>query len=180
MKTLARLIMALFFLIGMVSAAPALKVGVVDLQKVLFFYDEFKILRIELANRSSRYENELNDMEKELNEIKKKLQSPSISEENKQELEGDFSRKMFDLQRKYEQYKKKLDESKEEDLEKIKGIVFKEISRIAKVRRLDYVFDQKQLYYGDAMDLTDELIDILNRKERSLSKGSSARRGSKE
>lgn len=179
MKIIMKL-MFFFLLSGVVSATSSLKVGVVDLQKVLFFYDEFKILRIELANRSSRYENELNEMEKELADIKKKLQSPSISEENKQELEGDFSRKMFDLQRKYEQYKKKLDESKEEDLEKIKGIVFQEISRIAKVRKLDYVFDQKQLYYGNAVDLTDDLIDILNRKGGSPSKGASARRGARD
>ena len=179
MKIIMKQLMFLFLMSGLVSAASTLKVGVVDLQKVLFFYDEFKILRIELANRSSRYENELNEMEKELAEIKKKLQSPSISEENKQELEGDFSRKMFDLQRKYEQYKKKLDESKEEDLEKIKGIVFQEISKIANVRKLDYVFDQKQLYFGNAVDLTDDLIDILNRKEGSSPKGATAKRGAR-
>lgn len=174
-----RFILTFLFCIAMNAAAPSLRVGVVDLQKVLFFYDEFKILRIELANRSSRYENELNEMEKELNGIKQKLQNTAVSEDDKQALEGDFSRKMFDLQRKYEQYKKKLDESKEEDLEKIKAVVFDEISRIAQVRKLDYVFDQKQLYFGDALDLTDELIEILNRKGKSPTKGTSAKRRSR-
>jgi Skp family chaperone for outer membrane proteins len=162
MKTIKFAIIVLFIGTGLVQAATSLNIGVVDLQKVLFYYDEFKILRIEYANRSSRYESELNEMEKELEKLKERIQDPALAEKKKQGLESDFSRQMFNLQRKYEQYKKKLDDSKQADLDKLKAVVFKEIGVLARKKRLDYVLDQKQLYFGNVLDFTEELIERLN------------------
>ncbi len=97
MKAIKFAIVALFLGTGLVQAATNLNIGVVDLQKVLFYYDEFKILRIEYANRSSRYEAELNEMEKELEKLKERIQDPGLAEKKKQTLESDFSRQMFNL-----------------------------------------------------------------------------------
>jgi Skp family chaperone for outer membrane proteins len=147
-----------------VQAKIPFQLGSVDMAKVLFYYDEVKILRIEISNREARYQTELNQQEKEIDELKQKLASSKVAESDKQELEKEFSRKMFNLQRKFEEYKQKLDEQKEEELEKIRQKVYREIELLAKIKKLDMVLDQRQLYFGEATDLTEELIERLNRK----------------
>jgi len=146
------------------SLQANVRIGVVDLSKVLFFYDEFKIFRIEYANRESRYQQELNQEEVEVGQLKQKLASPDISEEEKLKLEKDFSRRMFSLQRKFEQYKKKLDEQKEEELERLKGNIFDEIEQVAKAKKLDFVLDKKQVYFGNTQDFTQEIIEKINKR----------------
>jgi Skp family chaperone for outer membrane proteins len=163
MKKMLSFVACVVLMTSSVVAAP-LKVGVVDMAKVLFFYDEVKILRIEMSNREARYQTELNQMEKDIEELKKKLESNQVKEDEKQRMEKDFSRKMFNLQRKFEEYKKKLDEQKEAELEKVKAKVFKEIEKMSRVKRLDFVFDSRQLYFGKTLDLTEELIEHLNKK----------------
>ena len=122
-------------------AASQLRVGVVDLQRVMFYYDEFKVFRIEMANREARYTNELSQDEAEVNRLKQMLQDPSLGEDKKEGLEKDYSRKVFNMQRKFETYKKKIEEQKEEQMEKIKAVIFEEISKIAKVKRMDFNFN---------------------------------------
>ena len=70
-------------------AASQLRVGVVDLQRVMFYYDEFKVFRIEMANREARYTNELSQDEAEVNRLKQMLQDPSLGEDKKEGLEKD-------------------------------------------------------------------------------------------
>ncbi len=145
--------------------AAAMNLGVVDMGKVLFFYDEVKILRIELSNREGRYQADLDQEETEIKQLAQKLQDPKLPEGEKQELEKDYSRRMFNLQRKFEDYRKELDEQKEEELEKIRQTVMREIERMARAKGLDYVMDKKQVYFGDSQDFTDELIEKLNRSK---------------
>ncbi|MEE2925012.1 MAG: OmpH family outer membrane protein [bacterium] len=145
-------------------AASQLRVGVVDLQRVMFYYDEFKVFRIEMANREARYTNELSQDEAEVNRLKQMLQDPSLGEDKKEGLEKDYSRKVFNMQRKFETYKKKIEEQKEEQMEKIKAVIFEEISKIAKVKRMDFVFDKRSVYYGNTEDFTQQLIDRINKK----------------
>lgn len=145
--------------------ANQLRVGVVDLQRVMFYYDEFKVFRIEMANREARYTNELGQDEAEVNRLKQMLQDPGLGEEKKETLEKDYSRKVFNMQRKFETYKKKIEEQKEEQMEKIKQVIFDEISKIAKVKRMDFVFDKRNVYYGNTEDFTEQLIDRINNKK---------------
>ena len=94
--------------------------GVVDLQRVMFYYDEFKVFRIEMANREARYTNELSQDEAEVNRLKQMLQDPSLGEDKKEGLEKDYSRKVFNMQRKFETYKKKIEEQKKSKWRKSK------------------------------------------------------------
>ena len=49
-------------------------------------------------------------------------------------------------------------------MEKIKAVIFEEISKIAKVKRMDFVFDKRSVYYGNTEDFTQQLIDRINKK----------------
>lgn len=156
-------------------AASQLRVGVVDLQRVMFYYDEFKVFRIEMANREARYTNELGQDEAEVNRLKQMLQDPSLAEDKKESLEKDYSRKVFNMQRKFETYKKKIEEQKEEQMEKIKQVIFDEISKIAKVKRMDFVLDKRSVYYGNTEDFTEQLIDRVNNKKSGRAASSTNR-----
>lgn len=151
----------------MVSAgmSSAMNLGTVDMAKVLFYFDEVKILRIEISNRESRYQADLNQEQTELDELGKKINDPKTDETARQEMEKDYSRRMFSVQRKFEEYKQKLEEQKDTELEKIRQTVYKEIDKIAKLKKLDFVMDTKQVYFGKTVDLTDELIEKLNNRK---------------
>ena len=147
------------------GVSSAFVLGTVDMAKVLFYFDEVKILRIEISNRESRYQADLNQEQTELDELGKKINDPKTAETARQEMEKDYSRRMFSVQRKFEEYKQKLEEQKDTELEKIRQTVYKEIEKIAKVKKLDFVMDTKQVYFGKTVDLTDELIEKLNNRK---------------
>ncbi|MCO4782522.1 MAG: OmpH family outer membrane protein [Candidatus Cloacimonetes bacterium] len=159
-----RIITSLLVFVGVLSSfhAASLKVGIVDMGKVLFYFDEVKVLRITIANRESRYQAELNQQEAEIKQIQTKIGDPSIKEAEKERLEKQVSRDILSLQRKFDSYKKKLDEDKEQELDRLKKEIYKEINSLAKRKKFDFVFDKQSVHYGNTVDLTDSLIDRLN------------------
>ncbi len=165
-----RLFTVLFLIVSAPLWAEGLVMGTVDMAKVLFYYDEVKILRMEISNRESRYQAELNQEENELKDLAKKLNEEKLGEADKEKLEKDYSRRMFNLQKKFEDYKKKLDDQKDTELEKVKEAVYKEIEKVAQAKKIDYVIDRKQIYFGEVVDFTDELIEKLNKKSPSAAK----------
>ncbi|MBW7875511.1 MAG: OmpH family outer membrane protein [Candidatus Cloacimonetes bacterium] len=159
-----QLLLGAVFLVS-AGMSSAMNLGTVDMAKVLFYFDEVKILRIEISNRESRYQADLNQEQTELDELGKKINDPKTDETARQEMEKDYSRRMFSVQRKFEEYKQKLEEQKDTELEKIRQTVYKEIDKIAKLKKLDFVMDTKQVYFGKTVDLTDELIEKLNNRK---------------
>ncbi|PCJ19131.1 MAG: hypothetical protein COB02_08765 [Candidatus Cloacimonadota bacterium] len=159
-----KVIAGLFIFIGFIGSfqAAGLKVGIVDMGKVLFYFDEVKVLRITMANRESRYQAELNQQEMEIKQIQKKIADPSTKEIEKERLEKQVSREILALQRKFDSYKKKLDGDKESELDRLKKDIYKEIKTLAKRKKFDFVFDKQSVHYGNTIDLTDSLIDRLN------------------
>jgi len=163
--------LSLLLCLILVNATQALSVGVVDMAKVLFYFDEVKILRIEISNRESRYQADLNQEQSELDTLGKRINDPKTDEATRETLEKDYSRRMFNVQKKFEDYKQKLEEQKDAELEKIRQTVYKEIERLAKLKKFDFVFDAKQVYFGSTVDFTDELIEKLNRKPAAAPAG---------
>ncbi|MCJ8344427.1 OmpH family outer membrane protein [bacterium] len=159
-----RIITSMFVFVGLISSfhAAKLKVGIVDMGKVLFYFDEVKVLRITIANRESRYQAELNQQETEIKQIQKKIADPSTKEAEKERLEKQVSRDILSLQRKFDSYKKKLDDDKEKELDRLKKEIYREIASLSKRKKFDFVFDKQSVHYGNTIDLTDSLIERLN------------------
>lgn len=151
------------------------KIGVVNMSKVLFHYDEVKILRIQISNQEARYQTELNQQEKEAEELNVAMKDPNLGETQRLEMEKDFSRRLFNLQRKFEEYKTKIEEQQEKELEKIHGKVLQEIKQIAAQKRLDLVLEERQVFFGNVEDLTNELIERLNNQNSPAATGQSLR-----
>jgi Skp family chaperone for outer membrane proteins len=166
--------LVLFFILTQAFSANQ-KIGVVNMSKVLFHYDEVKILRIQISNQEARYQTELNQQEKEAEELNVAMKDPKLSETQRLEMEKDFSRRLFNLQRKFEEYKTKIEEQQEKELEKIHGKVLQEIKQIAAQKRLDLVLEERQVFFGNVEDLTDELIERLNNQGGSSATGQSLR-----
>lgn len=160
MKFFNRSLVLLFVLAQALFANQ--KIGVVNMSKVLFHYDEVKILRIQISNQEARYQTELNQQEKEAEELNVAMKDPNLGEAQRLEMEKDFSRRLFNLQRKFEEYKTKIEEQQEKELEKIHEKVKQEIKQIATQKRLDLVLEERQVFFGDVEDLTNVLIERLN------------------
>lgn len=154
-------------LLSVTSWSADQKIGVVNMSKVLFHYDEVKILRIQISNQEARYQAELNQQEKEAEELNMTMKDTNLSEQQRLEMEKEFSRRLFNLQRKFEEYKNKIEEQQEKELEKIHGKVLQEIKLLAAQKRLDLVLEERNVFFGKTEDLTMELIEKLNNQGSS-------------
>jgi len=157
----------------MLVATPALaqKIGYVDLQKALNNSTAGQKAKEEISGKFKSYQDELSSRQEELKKLKEDLEKQAIllSEDARAEKERDFQRKLKDFQR----FAKDVeDELQQKDayhtsqiLKELEGI----ITDIGKKQGYTMILERTEstVLYGDpSIDLTDQVIEILNSKAK--------------
>ncbi|MGB8718146.1 MAG: OmpH family outer membrane protein [Desulfobacterales bacterium] len=169
MKALIRTSLAVVFCLTLASVASAAspKFGVVDFQRVLRDSKAGKAAKAEMEQKGKSMEAELKTKGQDLENQKKRLEAESqvMTKEVKEEKARDFHNKVNDfneLQRTYAGDFKKFEAEK---LKKIQDAVTGVLEKIAKKEGYTIIFERSRvLYHEDAVDLTDELIQLYDKQ----------------
>ena len=149
------------------ARAKDLKIGVVDLQRVVAESDEGKAAEAQLMGVKKKLETELNRKLKEFYEEEEKLRKAwsILKDDERRKRAGDSRQKFEGLQKRYMDAERELMEKKTKVMLKITGKVNKVIQKIAEQTKYDYIFNNAAVLWAPRYtDVTNEVIRKYNGK----------------
>ena len=149
------------------------KIGIVDFRYILKKSNAIKIL----GDKFIFYEKKINEKiklkQKELKIEEKKILSrknklTDVDYKNKLKL---FKSEVFKVQKKYKKDRLLLNNSFQTLQKKLKDLLAKIIKDVSKKRKINVVFLKENvfLFNDPSIDLTNEVLDIFNKKTKSMS-----------
>jgi outer membrane protein len=145
------------------QAAPTLKIGYVDVMKVADSYQKTKDIREDIEKTRETKESQIKDKLKDLRKLRDEVELMGL--ESKQNKREEFSDKVKEL----EEYQRQanLELRKEKDAQATE--ILKEIEDAVKAygKENGYAMLMRSgavIYRDDSLDVTDTIIDILNKR----------------
>ncbi|HEY6872651.1 MAG TPA: OmpH family outer membrane protein [Geobacteraceae bacterium] len=146
--------------------ADGVKLGSVDVQKVLVLSDAGKEAKEQLAAKGNKYETEKNSREEELKKLKADLEKQSVllSESARSAKEKDYQQKLKEYQRFLKDAQDDLQAKNDELTNKIVEEIVKVIQDYGKKNGYSMVFVKNDImiYVDEKVDLTDEILKVFN------------------
>ncbi len=173
-----------------VSPKP-LKIGVVDLNDVFSKYEKRKKFDAQLKEQEAQYQKSINDKKKELVSLSEKIQLMDLGSETRKKDEETFEKKNLELESFAKFAEKNLVKKYKSYFEGLYSEVCKEVEDIGKREQYDLIIKKEEpelqgggiselqfkvgikavLYNSDAVELTNRVIENLNKKYAEVSKG---------
>lgn len=152
-----------------VMAADAVKIGTVDIQKVLFNSDAGKQAKEQLAGKIAKHEAEKNSREDELKKLKADLEKQNIllNESARNAKEKDYQQKLKEYQRFIKDVNDELQSKDEELKNKIIEEAFRTTQEYGKKNGFSLIMAKSEMlmYLDEGIDVTDEIVKLLNGKK---------------
>ncbi|WP_457572892.1 OmpH family outer membrane protein [Desulfolithobacter sp.] len=160
--------MALVLLSGGQSVqAAAVKIGVVNVQKVLMSSDAGKEAQIAMEEKVKELQNQFRQEEEALLSLQKEIEKKSSvwSDDIKQEKIIELNKKRRNLQLKQEDANMELKRLREKKYGPILKKLEQVVKDVAQKKGYAVVLPRNAvLYYSDAIDMTDDTVKALNRQ----------------
>ncbi|MCF6150100.1 MAG: OmpH family outer membrane protein [Candidatus Kuenenia sp.] len=173
------------------TSSGGLKIGVVDLNIVFEKYEKRKKYDADLREEEKSYQTKINDKKKELVSLKDKIQLMDLGSQDRKKYEEEFERKNIELESYAKVAEKSLMRKYKESFELLYSEVLKEIEAIGRQNRYDLIIKKEEaelqsggisemqfkvgiktvLYHSDAVDITNQVINLLNKKYSKADKG---------
>ena len=164
-----RIIVALALSLALVSgafAAEGVKLGSVDIQKVLLMSDAGKDAKDQLALRAGKYEAEKNAKEEELKKLKSDLEKQGIilSENARNVKERDYQQRLKEYQRFLKDAQDDLQGKNDELTNRIVDEIVKVAQDYGRKNGYTAIFvrNESMVYLDEKADLTDEVLKQFN------------------
>ncbi len=189
-QRLAACTIGLSLLLLLLSAVPSsaadwslgdngLKVGVVDMGYVYQNYEEVTKAQMYLQKKKSEFQKEideekygLREEEMALQKLKERLKSKRLGEQERKAAEREKRRliqswqtKFQRLKDKFETYKRKLAALEEKEFKAIRKKIRRAVGLAARRRGVALVLEKQWLYYGNSVDLTDDVLKYLQQED---------------
>ncbi|HEY4481265.1 MAG TPA: OmpH family outer membrane protein [Candidatus Brocadiaceae bacterium] len=173
------------------SSSRGLKVGVVDLNNVFEKYEKRKASDAQLKEQEKQYQKIINDKKKELVSLNEKIQLLDLGSESRKKDEETFEKKNMELES-YAKFAEKSIMKKYKDyFGSLYTEVCKEVEDIGKREQYDLIIKKEEpelqsggiselqfkvgiktvLYHSESIDMTNQVIDNLNKKYSETGKG---------
>ena len=173
------------------SPSKGIKVGVVDLNSVFEKYEKRKMFDAQLKEQEKQYQKIVNDKKKELVSLSEKIQLLDLGSEARKKDEETFEKKNMELESYAKFAEKSLMKKYKDYFESLYTEVCKEVEDIGKREQYDLIIKKEEpelqsggiselqfkvgiktvLYHSDAVTITNQVIDNLNKKYSEVSKG---------
>ena len=139
------------------------KIATVDMAKVLRSYDAVKRAVGYIKEKKDEYQKTIDAMQEDIRKLNSDIQLQKEKGKEDSEKETQKRKMIFELQRKYQDLRDKLDRMEAEEFDQIKDRIKVEIQKLAKRKGLTMVIEKQWLYHGATEDLTDELLATLGK-----------------
>ncbi|MEN3046673.1 MAG: OmpH family outer membrane protein [Candidatus Hydrothermales bacterium] len=164
----------LFFLLHIYSLSllSSTKIGILDLKRVTQSYEGMREIKLDIERLEREWEEELKKKKSKIDSLVKlyEREKPALSEEARLKREAEIE----NLRRDYQNFIKEIwgkggrvEQKTEELIKPITEKIRKVIKEVAEEEGVDIVFDSSKddiLYTKEAIDLTDRVIERLNRE----------------
>jgi outer membrane protein len=153
-------IFALTMLVGMAIAAD--KLGYVDLSRAFSEYKKTKDYDKALGDKQNAYTTERDKKVNDIKQLQDKLNL--LSEKEKEAKKGDLESKIKDLQEFDRVQQTDLRKEQDEKMKEILKDIEEAVKQYAQSEGYTLIFNDRVLVYQTkSMDITDKVIDILNK-----------------
>ena len=173
------------------SSSRGLKVGVVDLNNVFEKYEKRKTFDAQLKEQEKQYQKIINDKKKELVSLNEKIQLLDLGSEARKRDEETFEKKNMGLESYAKFAEKNIMRKYKDYFGSLYTEVCKEVEDIGKREQYDLIIKKEEpelqsggiselqfkvgiktvLYHSESIDMTNQVIDTLNKKYSETGKG---------
>ena len=152
------------------TQAFAIKMGKVDVQKVLVSIKESGTIRTKLKKEFEKKQKEIRKEEETLVKARKDFEKQAVVMNDKtkakkqQELQGKF----IALQQKMQRYQSEMQKMEQKFKEPILNKIRKVVEEVSKKKGLDFTYESGTtplLYVKSVTDLTDEVVKAYDKKK---------------
>lgn len=165
MKRIVVLVLAAL-LVAAVPAMAEVKLGSVDIQKILLTSEAGKEAKDQLSQRAARYEQEKNGKEEELKKLKGELEKQSVllSESARSAKEKDYQQRLKEFQRFLKDAQDDLQTKNDELTNRLVEEIVKVIQEYGRKNGFTYIYvkNESMIYIDEKSDLTDEILKQFN------------------
>ena len=173
-KSFITSILLLLSFLALPVFAADLKLGNVDMQKILMLSDAGKDAKELLAIKAAKYEAEKNLKEEDLKKLKGELEKQSVllSESARVAKEKDYQQKLKEYQRFLKDAQDDLQAKNDEYTNKIVEEIVKVVQDFGRKNGYTYIFvkNESMIFMDDKIDLTDELLKQFNAARKAVKK----------
>lgn len=173
-KTVLAYFVMLLALVPISASAAELKLGTVDMQKILLMSDAGKDAKEQLSLKAAKYEAEKNVKEEDLKKLKSELEKQSVllSEVARGAKEKDYQQKLKEYQRFLKDAQDDLQARNDEFTNRIVEEIVKVVQEYGKKNGFTYIFvkNESMIFMDDKADLTDELLKQFNSARKATTK----------
>lgn len=151
------------------QSSAALKVGVVDMARVINDTNEGKSAKSRLEREMTRRQNELDRKQREFEQFTNELQASfeMLSDSAKQARSQEYQEKAMELQQLYASHQQELARAEAEATSKIVERVIAVVQDIASSGNYTLVLDSAAaVYTASSLDITNQVIEAYNAKHR--------------
>ena len=168
-RTTPVFLMVLLLLVSLSLCAQAadLKIGMLDFQQVVEKSEPGKRIEAGLKKEGERMEAELTKDKEELQALKEKLEREAMvmSREAREEKEIEFRVKARNLQEKEKRYRGEFVAKQRQEVNKLRTVVLEIVQELGKKEGFTLVLSKVGVLYNDsAVDLTDKVVTLLNKR----------------
>ena len=148
---------------GALAKGSAVRIGVLDMQKIILSVDEGKNARDELAKEIKAKESEFKKQKKELDALNRswKKEAAMLSEQARLRKQQEFQQKFMALRSAEMEFQGNIKKKEAQVTQKIAFKVAKIVDTMAKEQNIDTVFERNSsglMYVKGPIDLTDKVI----------------------
>jgi len=172
MKRMMILLTVFALILGGVNyAAAEVKVGYIDLQKVLNVSNSGKAAKEKIAKKVKEYEVQIGAQQKELKAAKDELEKQALllSDEARSQKERDYQQKLKELQRFTKDIREELRMKDNDFTHKILDEIVKIVGKIGEEKGYTVIFEKNEsslIYASEKIDLTDQVIKKYNASKK--------------
>ncbi|MBM2802125.1 MAG: outer rane chaperone Skp (OmpH) [Deltaproteobacteria bacterium] len=156
-------------LIPSVVSAQAVKIGFIDIQRVIAESAAGKRAKDRFQAQVKKAEADIQkeriDLERLKADIEKK--GPLLKDEERRTLEGDFQKRSVTLQRTMGDYQQDLQQKEREMMGDILKDLEQIVSDLGKAEKFTFIFEKSQILYSDAStDITHRVVETYNSRAK--------------
>lgn len=171
MKHLVSIVAAsCMFCFGASLYAADLKLGYVDVQKVLNQSDAGKNAKEQLAAKVKKYQDEINVKQDELKKLKEDIEKQGVllSESARAAKEKDYQQRLKEFQRFTKDAQDELQGKDEEFTRKILEDIEKVVQEYGRKNGFTFLFvkNETMVYTDEKADQTDAILKVLNERKK--------------
>jgi outer membrane protein len=149
------------------KAADVVKIGIVDVQKVINTSEKGKVARKKLIAKAERMQKELNLRKTEIEKSKLELerQASVLDPEIKYEKEKTLKRKIRDFEDQYRDYNEIMKRDEFQNMQPILAAISQVIEKVGKEGGFTVILEKRKsavLYSPDTIDLTEEVKKLFD------------------